>query len=116
PRCRTRLERANRRVHGVRSFVDRGRDPTTVRGREVQSMTRNCFARLPKSLVGFVLSILVSTHAAAGPNETPVPKDHARKMKQGLELFRTFVRPALIRNCLDCHGGKKTRGDLDLST
>ena len=37
------------------------------------------------------------------------------RMQQGLALFKEKVRPALVRHCLDCHGGKSTKGDLDLS-
>jgi mono/diheme cytochrome c family protein len=44
-----------------------------------------------------------------------VPPDHARRMQEGLVLFKAKVRPALVRHCLDCHGGKATKGDLDLS-
>ena len=37
-------------------------------------------------------------------------------MKEGLELFKTHVRPLLTECCLNCHGGKSTKGDFDLST
>jgi hypothetical protein len=48
--------------------------------------------------------------AAAG-----VPADHAAKMQQGLAVFKEHVRPVLVAKCLDCHGGKSKKGDLDLS-
>jgi mono/diheme cytochrome c family protein len=44
-----------------------------------------------------------------------VPADHARKMEQGLALFKQSVREVLIKHCLDCHGGKSTKGDFNLS-
>src|SRR5438093_365600 len=44
-----------------------------------------------------------------------VPPDHARRMQAGLALFKESVRPALIRSCLDCHGGQKTKGGFDPS-
>jgi len=44
-----------------------------------------------------------------------VPPEHARQMKEGLALFKEHVRPALIRYCLDCHGGKETKAEFDLS-
>ena len=44
-----------------------------------------------------------------------MPPEHARQMKEGLALFKEHVRPALIRYCLDCHGGKETKGEFDLS-
>jgi mono/diheme cytochrome c family protein len=45
----------------------------------------------------------------------PVPADHAAKMQQGLALFKERVRPVLVSKCLDCHGGKATKGKFDLS-
>ncbi len=48
-------------------------------------------------------------------DKATVPPDHARRMQEGLALFKAKVRPALERHCLDCHGGKATKGDLDLS-
>jgi mono/diheme cytochrome c family protein len=45
----------------------------------------------------------------------PVPPDHAAKMAQGLALFKERVRPLLIAQCLDCHGGKAKKADFDLS-
>ncbi len=44
-----------------------------------------------------------------------VAADHARRMQAGLKLFKERVRPILTRSCLDCHGGKATKGNLDLS-
>jgi cytochrome c553 len=45
----------------------------------------------------------------------PVGADHAANMERGLALFKEKVRPVLVAKCLDCHGGKATRGDFDLS-
>ena len=56
---------------------------------------------------------VVSTQAVA--DEKPVAPDHAKAMQQGLALFKEKVRPLLIKHCLDCHGGKATKGGLDLS-
>jgi hypothetical protein len=36
-------------------------------------------------------------------------------MQEGLALFKEHVRPALVRHCLDCHGGKEIKGEFDLS-
>ena len=60
------------------------------------------------ALVGLVPSLRA--------DDTPaVPADHARKMEQGLALFKAKVRPVLVQHCLDCHGGKANKGGLDLS-
>lgn len=47
--------------------------------------------------------------------EAPLPADHAAKMAQGLVLFKENVRPILVAKCLNCHGGKATKADFDLS-
>lgn len=39
---------------------------------------------------------------------------HAEDMAQGLELFQRQVRGILLENCVACHGGKRTRVELDL--
>lgn len=45
-----------------------------------------------------------------------VPPDHAEKMTRGLALFQSDVRALLKDNCLECHGGKKVKGEFDLAT
>ena len=42
--------------------------------------------------------------------------DHARKMAEGLKLFKSQAREILVHNCLPCHGGKRIRSKYDLST
>ena len=37
------------------------------------------------------------------------PHDHAGRMKAGTDLFQKTIRPALIENCLKCHGDEKVR-------
>jgi hypothetical protein len=36
-------------------------------------------------------------------------------MQEGLALFKQRARSALVRHCLDCHGGRTTKGELDHS-
>ncbi len=55
------------------------------------------------------------TVAQAQQKPVAVPPDHAAKMAQGLALFTERVRPLLIAQCLDCHGGKAKKGKFDLS-
>ena len=67
------------------------------------SLASSCFGRAPgegpsKPLID-----------ALGP-------DHARKMAEGLKLFKSRAREILLSNCLPCHGGKRTRSKYDLST
>jgi mono/diheme cytochrome c family protein len=50
-----------------------------------------------------------------GDDRATVPPDHARRMQEGLALFKEKIRPALIERCLNCHGGKTIKGGLDLS-
>ena len=46
----------------------------------------------------------------------PLPADHAERMSRGLVTFTQHVRPVLVKSCLACHGGEKTKGGLDLAT
>ena len=60
--------------------------------------------------------VWVTPGSASPADEKPsVPPDHARRMQEGLVLFKAKVRPVLEQHCLNCHGGKATKGDLDLS-
>ncbi|MFT5131049.1 MAG: cytochrome c553, partial [Rhodothermales bacterium] len=45
-----------------------------------------------------------------------VPTDHAARMAAGQAIFADSLRSVLVDTCLDCHGGNKTRADLDLAT
>ena len=54
--------------------------------------------------------------SAAALNAAPLPANHAERMTRGLALFQKDVRPLLAEHCLNCHGGKKTKGDFDLAT
>ena len=65
-------------------------------------------------LIALLLVVPGGWSRAQGP-PTALPADHSRRMQEGLALFQEHVRPALIAHCLDCHGGKTTKGDLDLS-
>ncbi len=59
----------------------------------------------------FTLLALLSLASASD-----LPADHAARMKAGTELFRETIRPAMVENCLKCHGDEKVRGGLDLSS
>jgi mono/diheme cytochrome c family protein len=54
--------------------------------------------------------------ALAGQPAAKLPPDHAERMAKGQELFRKQVRRILTERCLKCHGGEKTRADLNLAT
>jgi cytochrome c553 len=57
----------------------------------------------------FIL-LIVSSYADS------IPPNHAGRMKAGTDLFKKTIRPALIKNCLKCHGDEKIRSGLDIST
>ena len=63
----------------------------------------------------FSLSVLLVVCSVTSAQEKPRP-DHAQRMKAGTAIFRQSVRAALIKHCLKCHGGEKTRSGLDLSS
>jgi hypothetical protein len=50
------------------------------------------------------------------PARKPVPPDHAKRMKESMQLFTKHVRPVLTEQCLKCHGGEAIKGDFDLSS
>ena len=67
---------------------------------------------------GFTVLVLalVELVPSLRADDTPsVPADHARRMQEGLALFKAKVRPVLVQHCLNCHGDKSTKGDLNLS-
>ena len=73
-------------------------------------MTR-CF------LVLIILSsVCLATQPAESADEKTVPKDHAERVKKGTALFKQSIRATLTKHCLDCHGGKSTKADFDLSS
>ncbi|MEM8953623.1 MAG: PSD1 and planctomycete cytochrome C domain-containing protein [Verrucomicrobiota bacterium] len=45
-----------------------------------------------------------------------VPDDHAASMTKSRLLFTKHIRPLFIRSCVECHGGEKIRGGLNLNT
>jgi mono/diheme cytochrome c family protein len=65
-------------------------------------------------LPGLAVFLVVGV-TCADDKKPAVSPEHARNMREGLALFKAKVRPVLVKQCLDCHGGKATKGDLDLS-
>ena len=68
----------------------------------------------PRFIVVLVL-LMALLPLVRADDELTVAKDHARRMQDGLALFKAKVRPVLVQHCLNCHGGQTTKGDLDLS-
>ncbi len=69
---------------------------------------------IPLTLL-LLLCIFSSTTFSADPPVNVKP-DHARSMKLGTALFTKSVKSILVKQCLDCHGGKSTKAEFDLST
>ncbi|MYB54699.1 MAG: DUF1549 domain-containing protein [Acidobacteriia bacterium] len=42
--------------------------------------------------------------------------DHAERMAQGLDVFRTEVQPLFASDCIQCHGHGQVMGGLDLTS
>src|SRR3954451_20271234 len=59
---------------------------------------------------------LEAAQPANGPSTQAVSADHSRQMARGLELFKEHIGPLLAEHCIKCHGGEKTKGELDLTT
>ena len=75
----------------------------------------------------FYVFILFFAIASSGPGQAggedpskqlidALGPDHARKMAEGLKLFKSEAREILTSNCLPCHGGERTRSKYNLST
>src|SRR3954471_20286067 len=45
-----------------------------------------------------------------------LPPDHAERMTKGLEIFQKQVKGILVDNCVNCHGGEKTKAELNMVT
>ena len=71
-----------------------------------------------RSIVGPLIALvaILVTLNGTGISADELPADHADQMARSLELFKADVRGLLVQNCLQCHGGEKTNGELDLST
>jgi mono/diheme cytochrome c family protein len=70
---------------------------------------------LRPALARAALLVVLAPILAHG-GDAPVEPDHAPAMARGLEAFKKDVRTILVKHCLDCHGGKATKGEFDLST
>lgn len=67
----------------------------------------------------FLFALLASVTAASADDKikrNELDPDHAEKSKVGLQVFKEQVRGTLVKHCLDCHGGKSTKADFDLSS
>ncbi len=60
-----------------------------------------------------VLLCLANLTTAAQPT---VPADHAVKMTASAKLFKDTVRTFFKTQCLDCHGGEKTKSGFNMAT
>ena len=61
-------------------------------------------------------SSFVSAMLAAAAGAAPVPPDHAERMTKGLVIFQKEIASLMKEHCVKCHGGEKTKADLDLVT
>jgi hypothetical protein len=59
-----------------------------------------------------LLAILILPLRAADD----LPADHAQRMTLGLELFQKDVKRILVENCVNCHGGEKTKAEFSMVT
>ena len=67
---------------------------------------------MSKFLLPFAAFLCCFSHTQA----EQTPPDHAERMKAGITLFRESIRPALVSDCVRCHGDEKVRSGLDLSS
>jgi cytochrome c553 len=72
-------------------------------------------AKFP-GVLAWVLILGLNSLVLADEPRLTVPVDHAARMKQGLKLFQSHVRETLVKNCVDCHGGRSTKADFNLAS
>jgi mono/diheme cytochrome c family protein len=63
-----------------------------------------------------ILAAVILVGWGAPGSAAEVAADHAAQMAKSMELFTGQVRGLLVQHCLKCHGGEKTKGELDLAT
>jgi len=63
----------------------------------------------------FLSIILIGVLRSAASAQT-VPGDHATNMAASQQLFKETVREVLTKNCLECHGGAKTKSGFNLAS
>jgi mono/diheme cytochrome c family protein len=80
--------------------------------RSTRSNARPSFSLKSSAVFGFFSLFFASVFACGA---SIVPADHAERMTKGLEAFDRDVRTLLVDNCLNCHGGEKTKGDFSLA-
>ena len=64
----------------------------------------------------FFLAMFVLALPGSSALAQTVPADHATKMAASQQLFKDTVREVLVKNCLECHGGAKTKAGLNLAS
>jgi len=62
------------------------------------------------------LSVLILISGVVCAEEKPVSPQHSKEMAAGLALFKSQVRPVLVKQCVRCHGGEDTEAEFDLTT
>jgi mono/diheme cytochrome c family protein len=68
-----------------------------------------------KHLTALLLgSFITFPLSAADPPK--VPADHAASMAASTTLFKDTVREFVVKNCLECHGGEKTKSGFNMAT
>ena len=66
--------------------------------------------------VPVALLLLAAPAFAAPPPPAPLPADHAARLIASEQLFKEKVRPFLVSQCLECHGGAKTKAEFNLAS
>ncbi len=71
---------------------------------------------LPHTRLLPVVALLVLLGLKLQSTAVQPDANHAQAMAESLKLFTGQVRTILSENCVRCHGGEKTRSDLNLTT
>ena len=63
-----------------------------------------------------LVAVLLLSGVAVAADPPKVPPEHAANMAASQTLFKDVVREFLVKNCLECHGGEKTKSGFSLAT
>src|SRR3954464_8238838 len=70
---------------------------------------------VPDMLIRLSLCLFCFVFACA-VSADDLPADHAQRMTHGLEIFQKQVKGILVEHCVNCHGGEKTKAELNMVT
>ncbi len=67
-------------------------------------------------LLATALTVMMGCIGAGVASETTIDSERAQARRQAEKTFDQQIKPFLTTHCVACHGGEKTKGDLNLKS